>query len=427
MDSTKQQIDSPGGKHFLRVNTVSLTHTHATVALKWEQEKTWTAEKYHQIAAFRHSFITYSCLKSNEASKTWKSVLKAGAQFSKKNAHLVSIHSVLELIQTSWGIRRRRLACSTRHLKSLGRGSWPHRRPDKICHHSKGIKRIQKGSKWFKMINRIQTHLCCETACILHVERKANKSNSSQLKTHQIRDLLFRSAKTQDWQKDKASIGWLSSSLNSPYHSGSHGVHLEPSWGMLLYDATPFMMTSFVLTFHTRLLWGIMTYYEGALNDSRQFRLVLHLVKEPVVDMPSEPQAGDSLRQLTCLGWAWEGNFHETSGLLTLRTPHAVDMRGSFHITLVVPICSNIFHILRQCTIWHIFLSHVKPCEAITLRHWLQVSNNKDPGSCFFASLSACSWAPAPRISRTPGWIGWSVQAERKHTNNCPTCARLYL
>jgi hypothetical protein len=45
-----------------------------------------------------------------------------------------------------------------------------------------------------------------------------------------------------------------------------------------------------------------MTYYEGALNDSRQFRLVLHLVKEPVVDMPSEPQAGDSLRQLTCLG-----------------------------------------------------------------------------------------------------------------------------
>jgi hypothetical protein len=32
--------------------------------------------------------------------------------------------------------------------------------------------------------------------------------------------------------------------------------------------------------------------------------------------------------------------------------------------------------------------------------------------------LSACSWAPAPGISRTPGWIGWSVQAERKHTNN---------
>ena len=43
MGSTKQQIDSPGGKHFLRVHTLP----HTTVAVKWKQEKTWTAEKYH--------------------------------------------------------------------------------------------------------------------------------------------------------------------------------------------------------------------------------------------------------------------------------------------------------------------------------------------------------------------------------------------
>ena len=150
MDSTKQQIDSPGGKHFLRVNTLSLTHTHTHTQplLSNGNKKNMDCGK-----------VSSDCSLPTQLHHILLFEVKWGGQDMKVRSqgwcssfiiftHLVSIHSVLELIQTSWGIRRRRLACSTRHLKSLGRGSWPHRRPDKICHHSKGIKRIQKGSKW---------------------------------------------------------------------------------------------------------------------------------------------------------------------------------------------------------------------------------------------------------------------------------------
>ena len=147
-------------------------------------------------------------------------------------------------------------------------------------------------------------------------------------------------------------------------------------------------------------------------NDSRQVRLVLHLVKEPVVDMPSEPQAGDSLRV------SWGGKLSSN-----IRTANTLNTwcGGYAWIFSHKPDGSNTFHVLHHNSAR---LSHVKPVKphikyilCITLRHWLQVSNSKDPGSCFFASLSACSWATT-RSPKTPGWIGGSVQAERKQTNN---------
>ena len=185
-----------------------------------------------------------SCLKLNEASRTWKSILnhsQGWCSIFNIFTHLVSICSA----HSSWS-----------RLRSPPKKTCLFHSPPQIYHHPKGI-----NSKRIKMINRIQKSPMLRNCMHVNCREKAEQTAvSSKLTKSEIFYLGTQKRKTDR----KQGVHWLSSSLNSPYHSGSHGVHLEPSWGTR-YDATPFIIDDILCidVSHTTLklicgmwLWG---------------------------------------------------------------------------------------------------------------------------------------------------------------------------
>ena len=100
MSSTKQQMDSPGGKHFLSV----LAHERSLFlqAKAVEHEVTTTTSAASSSSLSLHHHCSRAPTSSNQN------------QTFKRLAHLTANHD--------WGPCRRRLACSTRHLSFSIRG-----------------------------------------------------------------------------------------------------------------------------------------------------------------------------------------------------------------------------------------------------------------------------------------------------------------